>query len=177
MRWSFQAVADLTATEQDAVRALSRAVYPPEEFATWPGRAIEWEPAPRCVIGWDGDDAVCYVGVLLRDAKWNDLPVRVGGIGSVKTHPAARGRGLASTAIRLALDSFRDRGDVDFVLLVCEPHLVAFYERFGWLTFPGALLVRQRGATTPFTFNRCMTAPLGLAEPLSGTIDLLGPPW
>ena len=120
---------------------------------------------------------MCYVGVLVRDAKWNDRSVRVGGIGGVKTHPAARGRGLASTAIRLALDSFRDRGDVDFVLLVCESHLVAFYERFGWRTFPGTLLVRQRGATVPFTFDRCMTAPLRLAESLSGTIDLLGPPW
>jgi hypothetical protein len=29
----------------------------------------------------------------------------------------------------------------------------------------------------PFTFNLPMTTPLRLQEPLSGKIDLLGPPW
>jgi predicted GNAT family acetyltransferase len=88
--------------------------------------------------------ALCHVGLVLRDAKWNSRPVRVGGIGGVKTHPAVRGRGFASTAIRLARDFFCNQGNVDFLLLVCEPHLVAFYERFGWRSFPGELLVAQR---------------------------------
>ncbi len=177
MRWELRQVADLTAGEQSALRALSAAVYPPEVAAVWPGRTIEWERHSQCVIGWDGDAVLCYVGLILRNAKWNDRAVKVGGIGGVKTHPAARGRGLASAAIRLALDFFHDQGNVDFVLLVCEPHLVPFYERFGWRTFPGELLVTQRGATGPFTLNLCMTAPVRLAEPLDGTIDLLGPPW
>ncbi len=176
MRWSLQPVADLTADEHAAVRALARAVYPPETVAAWPGRAIEWAAPERCVIGWDGDAAVCYVGAFLRDATWNARPVRVGGVGGVKTHPAARGSGFASTAIRLALDFFREQG-ADFVLLVCEPTLIAFYERLGWRTFPGELLVAQRGETVPFTLNGCMTAPLRLADPPTGTIDLLGPPW
>jgi GNAT superfamily N-acetyltransferase len=176
MRWSLQTVADLTADEQAAVGALSRAVYPSEVVAAWPGRAIEWSQHQRCVIGWDGDAALCFVGTLLRDAKWNDRPMCVGGIGSVKTHPAARGRGLASAALRLALDYFRLQ-EVDFVLLVCEPTLVPFYERFGWRLFAGELLVRQHGASVPFTFNRCMTASMRFADTLTGTIDLLGPPW
>jgi predicted N-acetyltransferase YhbS len=176
MRWSIQPNTELTAEEQAALRELSVAVYPPEVGEAWPGRAIEWARPPQCVVGWDGAAALCHVGLILRDAKWNDRPVRVGGIGGVKTHPANRGRGLASTATRLALDFFRER-DADFVLLVCKPALVAFYERLGWRTFPGELLVEQRGATVPFTFNLCMTAPLRIAEPLTGTIDLLGPPW
>ena len=101
----------------------------------------------------------------------------VGGIGGVKTHPASRGRGLATTAIQRALDFFHDRRDVDFGLLVCEPGLVPFYERLGWRSFPGELLVIQRQATVPFTFNLAMTTPVRLQEPLSGTIDLMGPPW
>jgi GNAT superfamily N-acetyltransferase len=177
MRWSIGPVAELTESERSALRALSVAVYPSEVVAAWPGLVIEWAPAQQGVIGWDGDAAVCHVGLVLRDATWNDRAVRVGGIGGVKTHPAARGRGFASSAIRRALDFFRDRGDVDFVLLVCEPALVAFYERFGWRTFSGELRVSQRGATVPFTFNLCMTATLRISEPLAGTIDLLGPPW
>jgi predicted N-acetyltransferase YhbS len=155
---------------------LSQAVYPPEVVASWPGRSIEWAAAQRSVIGWDGDSAVCHIGLILREAKWNEQAVRVGGIGGVKTHPAVRGRGYASTAIRQALDFFREQ-EVAFVLLVCEPHLVVFYERFGWQTFPGTLLVQQRGNTVPFTLNLCMTLPLRLADALTGIIDLLGPPW
>ena len=103
--------------------------------------------------------------------------VRVGGIGGVKTHPAFRGRGFATAAIRLALDYFHGQGDVDFGLLVCEAGLVPFYERLGWRRFPGELLVTQRQATMPFTFNLAMTIPVRLQEPLAGAIDLMGPPW
>lgn len=176
MRWELRPVADLNESERAAVRALSLAVYPPDEVAEWPGRAIEWSRPPWCVVGRDGAAALCYVGALLREARWGDRPVRVGGVGGVKTHPAARGRGLASAALRLALDFLR-AGGADFGLLVCEPTLVAFYERLGWRAFDGELRVSQRGEVVPFTFNRCMTAPLRLAEPPSGTIDLLGPPW
>jgi GNAT superfamily N-acetyltransferase len=178
MRWELRRVADLTGDEQSALRTLSLAVYPPEVSAAWPGRAIEWAAHQWGVIGWDAEGAaICYVGVILRDARWNDRAVRVGGVGGVKTHPASRGRGLATAAIRLALDYFHGQGDVDFGLLVCEPGLVPFYERLGWRRFPGELLVAQRQATVPFTLNLAMTTPERLEEPLAGTIDLLGPPW
>jgi GNAT superfamily N-acetyltransferase len=178
MKWELRRVADLTAGEQAALRALSLAVYPPEVAAGWPGRAIEWAPHQWCVIGWGAEgSALCYVGVLLREARLCDRAVRVGGIGGVKTHPAFRGRGFATTAIRRALDFFQEQSDVDFGLLVCEPGLVPFYERLGWGGFPGTLLVAQRQVTVPFTLNLPMTTPIRFREPLIGAIDLLGPPW
>ena len=178
MRWELRRVADLTEREQTALRKLSLAVYPPDVAAAWPGRAIEWAAHQWAVVGWDADGAAfCYVGIVLREAQWNDRSVRVGGIGGVKTHPAFRGRRFATIAIQRALDFFREQGDVDFGLLVCEPGLVPFYERQGWRTFPGDLLVTQRQATVPFTFNLPMTSPVRFQEPLAGTIDLLGPPW
>ncbi len=178
MRWELRRVADLTAGEQAAVRTLALAVYPPEVSAAWPGRAIEWAAHQWGVVGRDAEGAaLCYVGVVLHDARWNDRAVRVGGIGGVKTHPASRRLGLATTAIRRALDFFHGQGDVHFGLLVCEPGLVPFYERLGWRKFPGDLLVTQKQATVPFTFNLPMTTPLRLQEPLTGSIDLLGPPW
>jgi GNAT superfamily N-acetyltransferase len=178
MRWELQQVADLTADEQSALRTLSLAVYPAEVAAAWPGRTIEWAPAQWAVIGWDAEGAaLCYVGAVLREARWNDRAVRVGGIGGVKTHPASRGRGFATTAIQQALDFFRGQGNVDFGLLVCEPGLVPFYERLGWRRFDGDLFVTQRQATVPFTFNLPMTTPLRLQESPGGKIDLLGPPW
>ncbi len=35
----------------------------------------------------------------------------------------------------------------------------------------------QRRATVPLMFNLAMTKPIRLQEPLTGAIDLLGPPW
>jgi predicted GNAT family N-acyltransferase len=178
MRWEIRRVADLTADEQSALHTLSLAVYPPETAAAWPGRAIEWASAQWSVIGWNVEgEAVCQVGVILREARWNERAVKLGGIGGVKTHPASRGRGLASTAINRAMVFFREQESVDFALLVCEPGLVLFYERLGWRRFPGELIVTQRQASVPFTFNLPMTTPLRLQESLDGKIDLLGPPW
>ncbi|HEV3262105.1 MAG TPA: GNAT family N-acetyltransferase [Gemmataceae bacterium] len=178
MRLEVHQVADLTADEQSALRTLSVAVYPPEVASAWPGRTFEWASPQWSVVGWDaGGDALCHVGAVLREARWNERPVRVGGIGGVKTHPASRGRGFATAAIQQALDFFREKGNVDFALLVCEAGLIPFYERLGWRRFPGDLFVMQRQATVPFTFNLSMTIPLRLQESLGGKIDLLGPPW
>ena len=178
MRWELCPVAELTAGEQESLCTLSLAVYPPEISAAWPGRAVEWAQHQWSVVGWDPEGAaLCYVGVVFRAAQWNDRPVRVGGIGGVKTDPASRGRGFATTAIQRALAFFHEQGDVDFGLLVCEPGLVPFYERLAWRTFPGDLFVTQCQAMVPFIFNLPMTTPILLQEPLGGKIDLLGPPW
>ncbi len=178
MRWEVRKVADLAAAEQSALRTLSLAVYPPATASAWPGRAIEWAAPQWSVVGWEADGvALCHVGVVLREARWNQRAVKVGGIGGVRTHPASRRRGFAGTAIQRALDFLHEQGDVDFGLLVCEPALISFYERLGWRRFLGDLLVTQRQATVPFTFNLPMTTPLRLRESLVGTIDLLGLPW
>jgi GNAT superfamily N-acetyltransferase len=175
---TLHAVADLTADERAELRALSDAVYPPAVVAAWPGRALEWSPPGWSVIVRDaGGRAVCHAGVVVRTARADGRAVRVGGIGGVKTHPAARGQGHAAAAIRRALDFLRDGAGVAFGLLVCEPDLIPYYERLGWRPFPGALVVAQRGATVPFTFNLPMTTPVRSDPPPGGTIDLLGPPW
>ena len=110
MRWELRRVAYLSVDEQAALRTLSLAVYPPEVAAAWPGRAIEWASHQWGIIGWDGDGAAfCYVGAVLREARWNDRAVRVGGIGGVKTHPASRGRGFAATAIQRRSTSSTNR--------------------------------------------------------------------
>ncbi len=176
MRWELRRAEGLTPDEQLALRALSLAVYPPEVAAAWPGRAVEWAASPWAVLCWGGDGAArCHVGALLREARWDDRAVRVGGVGGVKTHPGFRCQGLATAGIGRALDFFREQG-ADFGLLVCEPGLVPFYERLGWHPFTGELLVTQRQATVAFTLNGPMTFPLRL-RPTRGRIDLLGPPW
>jgi hypothetical protein len=66
---------------------------------------------------------------------------------------------------------------VEFALLVCEQKLIPFYERLGWRRFDGSLFVTQMQATVWFTSLLPMTIPIRLRESVSGTIDLLGPPW
>ena len=117
------------------------------------------------------------IGISLREARHDERPVRVGGIGSVKTHPAARRRGLAGRGVNRAIEFFRDQPGVEFAVLVCGPHLLAYYGHLGWREFGGRLTVQQRGATVEFTFNRVMTCGIQAPPPQAGTIDLLGPPW
>jgi aminoglycoside 2'-N-acetyltransferase I len=175
--WQLRSATDVGPQELTAVRALADAVYPPEVKAVWPGRAIEWAAHQWGIVGLDAaGSARCYVGLVIQTARLADRPVKVGGIGGVKTHPASRGRGLATAAVRRAIDFFHEHV-VDFGLLVCEPDLVPFYERLGWQRFRGDLLVKQRGTTVPFTFNLAMTIPVRFLEAVTGTIDLMGPPW
>jgi aminoglycoside 2'-N-acetyltransferase I len=171
-------VARLSNADREAVRLLSLAVYPPETLADWPGRQIEWSTPEWCIRVWGEEEQLAaYVGVHLRDALCEGHPVRIGGIGGVKTHPAARSRGLASLGLRRAVEFFREQPEVAFALLVCEPHLLDFYGRLGWNEFHGQLRVRQHGVPVDFTFNRVMTHPVHLEVPKAGVIDLCGPPW
>jgi GNAT superfamily N-acetyltransferase len=177
-RVELERVTDLTAGAQAALRALSRAVYPPDEVGDWPGRRIAWASPEWGVLVHDDDGAlVSYTGIVVREAALDGAPVLVGGIGSVKTHPAARGRGLASVGLDRAERFLVDERGVAFSLLVCQDHLVPFYERLGWHVFEGTLLVEQPSGTVSFTFNRPMVQPGRSPAPRTGTLDLKGMPW
>jgi lactoylglutathione lyase len=171
-------MADVTDAVRAELGALSRAVYPPDVAAAWPGRDLEWSAPEWGVFVRAGDGAlVSFVGIVLRAALCDGLAVRVGGIGGVKTHPAARRKGFAGRAIGSAVEFFREQSDVAFGLLVCEPHLLGYYGRLDWQEFSGRLLVRQHGESAEFTFNRVMTLGVRSGGPTAGTIDLCGPPW
>jgi RimJ/RimL family protein N-acetyltransferase/predicted N-acetyltransferase YhbS len=171
-------VADLSEADQERVRLLRLAVYPPEQFADWPGWHVEWSTPEWCVRVRDEQGTLLsYVGVYLREAQCDGRPVRIGGIGNVKTHPSARGQGLAALGVQRAIEFFREEQDVAFALLVCEPDVLGYYARLGWREFGGRLLVRQHGAAAEFTLSRVMTHAIHSEAPASGVIDLCGPPW
>ena len=171
-------IADLTDDARAGVAALSRAVYPPAVSAAWPGRHLEWSAHESAVLIRAADgELICYVGLVVRSALHDGRSVRLGGIGGVKTHPAARRQGCAARAVRRAVASFQVRADIEFGLPVCEPHLIGYYQRLGWQEFGGRLLVTQRGRPAEFTLNRVMVCGVHGVGPSAGTIDLLGPPW
>lgn len=171
-------ISELSTSDLAEVRALSLAVYPPEEAATWPGRRLEWSSPEWCVRVWGTDgELASYVGILLREGTHDTTPVLIGGVGGVQTHPAARRRGYAEKGIERAIHFFRENTRAAFGLLVCKEMLIPYYARLGWQEFGGELIVRQYGELGAFTFNRVMTFAVGSEAPLVGTIDLCGPPW
>src|SRR5215207_10039159 len=107
----FGTLAALTDAERAVSRALAAAVYPPEAVANWSGNHLDWSNVEWCVRVFDEAGAqVSYAGVLVRDATLDGGPVRVGGIGGVRTHPDARRRGYAALAMRRAVEFFGERG-------------------------------------------------------------------
>jgi nodulation protein A len=128
-------------------------------------------------VSTDAGELVAHVGLVVRAGALDGAPVTIGGIGSVKTHPRARGRGYASAGLRRAATALTADHAVAFSLLVCQDHLVPFYERLGWLTFGGRLVVAQPGGKTVFTLNRPMVLPGRRPAPRDGEIDLDGLPW
>lgn len=171
-------VSELSQTDLAERQALATAVYPPAEWADWPGYQIEWSATDWCVRIWDADGAlVSYLGALTRQATHDGRPIEIGGVGGVKTHPAARRHGYAALGLQRAGEFFREQPGVEFALLVCDPKLMPYYARLGWREFTGRLLVRQHGEVAEFTFGRAMVRDVQATAPTTGTIDLCGPPW
>jgi aminoglycoside 2'-N-acetyltransferase I len=98
------------------------AVWPPEVVATLPWREVVWAHANYRVLMFDDSDhIVCHVGLFLRGAQWDGCLVKIGGIGGVATREDSRRRGIASLAMRRAIDELRDVHSADFGLLLSEP--------------------------------------------------------
>jgi len=153
-------------------------VYPPEVLAASPARHVTWAPVQWSVLVWSPEGALLsHVGLVVRHGALDGAPARIGGVGGVKTHPGAEGRGLASAALARAAAALREEHGVAFSLLVCRDDLLPFYGRLGWRPFAGRLLVEQPAGPTLFTVNRAMVLPGLGAAPGAGTIDLKGLPW
>jgi len=171
-------VADLAPSDRGELRDLSSAVNGPASAIDWPGRALEWSSAEWCVQARDAHGRLVSVtGIVLRQGTYGGRPLRIGGIGGVKTHPQARRQGHAARTLTRAVDFLHTQIGVAFALLVCDPQLIPYYARLGWRVFHGRLLIRNAGAVVEFDLARVMTLDIESAAPVQGTIDICGPPW
>ena len=178
MHLDLKPVTELSDRERDALKALTAAVYPPEVLARSPGWSLQWVPSTWSVLVWTVEgQLIAHVGIVTREGTLDGVPVQIGGVGSVKTHPQARGLGYASAALRCAATALHDDHHVAFSLLVCQAHLLPFYGRLGWLPFPGRLVVEQPGSSIVLTLNCPMVLPGLHPAPQEGVIDLRGLPW
>lgn len=87
-------------------------------------------------------ELVSHVGLLVRAAILDGAPVKIGGIGSVKTHPRAEGRGYASAGLRRAASALNDDHKVAFSLKLVDGAYVD-------LLAQGDAQPRARGAGDP----------------------------
>jgi aminoglycoside 2'-N-acetyltransferase I len=138
---------------------------------------IQWgHPELRVLIEGPSGGLACHIGLYFRTVSWNGRKYHVGGIGGVMTKPEHRRQGYASMALDAAIQTLRDHEAVQFALLVCEPHNIAFYQSRGWHPFAGEIYAEQpQGrvlfeAMSPFVFDL-------KRAPRQGVIDLCGLPW
>ena len=119
---------------------------------------------------------VASLGIVDRDATAGGLPVRLGGIGGVSTHPEWQRRGLGSALIQSANAFLQDELKVDFGLLVCSEKRSHFYAGLGWQVVKGPLLVDQPSGKVEL---KAVTMILPCAQQTwpEGVIDLCGLPW
>jgi aminoglycoside 2'-N-acetyltransferase I len=154
---------------------IDRVCYTPEVMAKVVWRDVTWAHADKRIFVHCEGEAVCHVGVFLRQARDGDRTVKIGGVGGVMTLPARQGKGFASEAMREAARLMRNEG-CDFGLLFCEPHNVAFYENLGWRVFAGEVFCEQPAGRVRFDLMHAMNLSL-FDTPKSKTIDLCGLPW
>jgi aminoglycoside 2'-N-acetyltransferase I len=91
--------------------------------------------------------------------------------------PDRQKQGLGRTVMMAAHDVLRSRSDLQFGLLFCEPHNVAFYERIGWHSFDGEMQVDQPDGPIRYDIMQTMTLGLAANPPRTGRINLAGLPW
>jgi GNAT superfamily N-acetyltransferase len=85
--------------------------------------------------------------MLLSHAMWctrwlqvdRDPPLRTAYVEAVATHPAQRGRGLASRVMRRLIAEIPS----EFALAALCPAILPFYERLGWRPWLGPLSIRM----------------------------------
>lgn len=176
MQIECKATDDLSDDDHAALRVLSAAVYPPENDVNLPGPFV-WAPQQRRIlVRDDAGQIVSHVGVLTRTVLLDGVPVRIGGVGGVKTHPEARGRGYASAAMARAAAFFADEAQVSFAFLVTFDRR-SFYERLNWRLFGGIVNVEQPDGMIHFTANEPMVYSVRRTAPTAGVLDLQGLPW
>jgi aminoglycoside 2'-N-acetyltransferase I len=158
-------------------KPLFEAVWPPDVVQKLPWGHLRWAHADlRVMIETPSDGLACHVGVYFRNITWNGRKLHIGGVGGVSTRADCRRRGYASIALDAAIQTMRDREDVRFALLFCEPHNFAFYQARGWHPFAGEVYAEQPDGKIRFEAMAPFVHDIQRA-PRQGVIDLCGLPW
>ena len=161
-----------------AIRRLLAACFPADAEAFAERRA--WNGvAPIFTVIWRNEGAVLgHVGVVAREIRCGDTPVRVAGIQSLCVAPELRGTGVSEPLMQAALDEAARRG-LPFALLFCLPELERFYAAGGWTRLDRPVtMLDENGRPAPLpSKNIAMQIALGEERLPPGPVDLRGRDW
>ncbi|HEX6368153.1 MAG TPA: GNAT family N-acetyltransferase [Longimicrobium sp.] len=164
--------ADHTAAERDVLAAWGADAFGAQ---TWTGR-YDWAPAEWRILLTDAGEPVSHLKIVTRPGSVGGAPARLGGIGSVMTPAALRGRGYASELLRRAEAFLFDELDVELGLLFCLAGLVPFYGARGWILVRSPIWIGQ-----PAGRMRWPECAMVLPGPGRGwrdaEVDVRGLPW
>ena len=162
--------ADLSSADREIIRRWLHEEWPPE---TDP---YEWSPLHWFVLARHDGELVGMVTVLERTIAVAGQPIHIAGIGNVITATPWRKRGIATALMqRTQAFSFDELG-ASFGMLLCESHLISFYERLGWQLVEGPLVFDQPAGKATWK-DYTMVLPCGGEPWRSGVIDLCGLPF
>ncbi|UCD56423.1 MAG: GNAT family N-acetyltransferase, partial [Candidatus Hydrogenedentota bacterium] len=97
-----------------------------------------------------GKEVLSHAAIYFSKLRAGDLFFKVGGVGSVATHPAYRGQGLASAVIRDCIEVMQK---TECHLSVLWTHRYDFYRNLGYETAGSEYLFRARA--TDFAQIQC----------------------
>ncbi|MFL5799307.1 MAG: GNAT family N-acetyltransferase [Actinomycetota bacterium] len=133
------------------VLALHREAWPPEESGEGSESALAHDPTldPLSMLLVDGDTVLAALDVLTKELVHTGRRYRAGGLSTVVTRQAARGRGHGLRLVMAAREVMA-ASDLDLGLFTCDRPLQGFYERAGWLVLPRTVIVGgTRGSPFP----------------------------
>lgn len=136
----------------------------------------QWADSDWMVLGRLDGELVSQLGLLKREIRIGSVPLLVGGVGGVATHPGWRRRGFSSTLLEAAAEFMQVELKVRFGLLVCACESQRFYSRLGWKTIANELWCTANGKRHRMK-TTVMILPVLQADWPKGKIDLCGSPW
>ncbi len=138
---------------------------------------MRWAGPDWAVMVWEDEELVSNVHIIDRVVQVGGKPVHVGGIGNISTKVEWRGRGYASSALKVATDFLADTLKVEFGLMTATEEVRPIYEKLGWRMVADSLMMEQaEGKKEAFNYPVLVLPVLGQEWP-AGPIDVCGLPW
>jgi len=123
---------------------------------------------------------VCHVGLTTTTGTVNDEVWTIAGLGGIVTVPSYQGQHHASSLIRVVLDRLKRQKFHDVAMVFCLAHRKSFYEKYDWISVPGAVWVDQpdgRVEVVPPYYVLWKFLRRVLPLTLKGPIRIEGRPW
>lgn len=137
---------------------------------------IDWAQPQIHMIGWQEGRPVSHVGILWRTVSVQGQALRVGGIGSVCTHPDFLRRGYAHRLMGTAHDFMVREKRCEFAMLFCAQRTVSLYQDLGYAVIDSPLWMDQPNGRRLFDSPKMVLPLTNLSWP-EGEIDIQGLPW